>query len=361
MQKIRKDAFTESQKFLEHNRNTTQLKAKQQAVDIIIQALERYATDVVNEKTTTVIEIPSEDMKGRIIGKEGRNIRAFEKYAGVDLIVDETPGIVTVSCFDPIRREIAFQALQKLLIDGRIQPVRIEDVLLETKAMIDDIIIQTGSEVVKELNIFDINNRLVKLIGRLKYRTSFNQNVLAHSIEVAKLAGTIAAELGLETSIAVRSGLLHDIGKALDFEREGSHVTLGVEIANDNNESEAVVNAIAAHHGDAKPTSPYSFIVMIADTLSAARPGARSDTLANFLERMRELEDLCKSVDGVNNAYVFKSGRQIQVMVDPQKVDDNRSNAIAAEISDSIKSNKKIPGDITVTVIREYKTKQKII
>ena len=358
---IKKTATQEGEMFLRNHKAKLELNAKKLATEIMLQAMETYAAETVASSTTTIVEIPSDNIKGYIIGKDGRNIKALEKYAGVDIIVDESPGIVSVSSFDPIRREIAVQTLQKLIIDGRIQPVRIEDTINKTRVELEKIIYETGQQVVADLDLIPTSQRLIKLIGRLKYRTSFNQNVLNHSIEVAKIASKIAHELNLDGKIAMRAGLLHDIGKAVDFEAEGSHVTLGTQIALENKEDPIVVNAIASHHGDEPADNPYSFIVAVADTLSAARPGARFNHLENFLERMKELEEICQSVPGVQTAYVLQSGRRIQVMVDPVKTDDIQCNIIAQEIKNKIKKQKKVPGDIIVTVIREVRRTAKII
>ncbi|MFW4371307.1 MAG: ribonuclease Y [Spiroplasma sp. hy2] len=347
--------------FLRNAENTAKINAKQTAINIITTAIERYAAKVVAEKTTTSIYLEDDNMKGRIIGKDGRNIRTFEIAAGVDLIIDDTPNVVQISSFNPIRREIAKKTLEKLLLDGRIQPTRIEETIKLEQEEIEMTILEAGKEIAAELAIDNLDIELIRHLGILKYRTSYGQNVLLHSVEVAKLAAIMASELGLDSAIAMRAGLLHDIGKAVDFENEGSHVTLGVQIATKCNEHPIIINAIASHHGEVPVTNPYSILVSAADTLSAARPGSRNNTVENYIARMNELEKICQTVHGVQSAYVLQAGRQIRVIVNPIINDDARTHKIALDIKEKIKQAKAIPGDIFITVIRELRVTETVI
>jgi ribonuclease Y len=299
------------------------------------------------------VKIEEDELKGRIIGKEGRNIRAFEQYGGVDIIIDDTPNLVQVSSFNPIRREIAVRALKKLIEDKRIQPARIEQELIIQEQIMDDNILEIGHSVVDELKINDMAPELIYLIGKLKFRTSYSQNVLAHSIEVAKLSGEIANELNLDSNLAIRAGLLHDIGKAIDFEQGGNHVLLGTNVAMKYGENALVVNAIAAHHEDEPKTSIYAEIVAIADGISASRPGARNNLLEDFLKRMNEIERICNEVPGVVKTYALQSGRQIRVIVNPTDVSDYDLIKLTEALKEKIRTNVIIPGDVTLTVIRE--------
>ncbi|WP_031542984.1 ribonuclease Y [Mesoplasma photuris] len=328
-------------------------RAKEISNNIIIEAMQKYATDIVNEKTSNIVKLPNDEMKGRVIGKDGRNIKAFEQYGGVDILVDETPGVVTISSFNPIRREIATRVLEKLIKDGRIQPVKIESELEIEAKELEATIIEKGYETIRELNINDMDIEMVKLVGKLKYRTSYGQSVLLHSIEVAKIAGSIAAELGLDVKEAVRAGLLHDIGKAVDFEEEGSHVLLGKKVAKRYGESDIVINTIASHHEDEPKNSEIAAIVAIADSISASRPGARNNTISDFISRMKEIEKICNEIPGVNQSYALQSGRQIRVIVDPIEVSDAELMNIVKRVEKGIVDNVIIPGEITITVIRE--------
>lgn len=332
----------------------TNLKIKKIAENIISNAIEKYAPVVVADKTLSILKIDDDEIKGRIIGKEGRNIRAFEKYSGVDLLINDTPGIIRLSSFNSKRREIAKIALQKLIDSKKIQIQKIESFLKDAKKEFEDKVIEEGEKVIDELNISNVNPKMCNYLGLLNYRTSYGQNVLEHSIEVGKISALIASELCLDSSIALRAGLFHDIGKSIDQENEGSHVTIGVEIAKKYNESNYVINAIESHHGDVEPTSVYSVLVSAADTISAARPGARNNTIENFIQRMRKIEEICNSIDGVVQCYAFQSGREIQVIVDSKKIDDYGIYKISKEIKSKILSaDLIIAGNITVSVIRE--------
>ena len=328
------------------------------AQELLAQAMAKYAQDTTIERTVSVVALPNDEMKGRIIGREGRNIRTLETLLGVDLIIDDTPEVITVSCFNPIRREIARMALENLIKDGRIQPGRIEEIVEKCKQEVEETIHKTGQDVAFKLGLPRISKELLDLVGRLKYRTSYGQNALEHSIEVAYLAGTMAAELGLDQNLAKRAGLLHDIGKAVDFEIDGSHVEIGSRLAKKYGEGDVVINAIESHHGDVPAKYIISHLVQAADTLSAARPGARSEMLENYIQRIEKLEEICKTYDCVNQAYAMQSGRELRVMVVPEKIDDIGAFKLAREIKDRIENEMTYPGQIKVSVIREVRASE---
>lgn len=334
----------------------TKEESEQKAREIISLAIQRCAADHVAEATISVVPLPNDEMKGRIIGREGRNIRSIETLTGVDLIIDDTPEAITLSSFDPIRREIARIALEKLISDGRIHPAKIEEIVNKARREIEATIKSEGQRAVIESGINSINPELIKLLGRLKYRTSYGQNVLNHSLEVSYLSAMIASELGLDPTLARRAGLLHDIGKAIDHEVEGSHIDIGVEIAKKYKENEAVIHAIQAHHGDVEAKTIIACIVQAADAISAARPGARRENLENYIKRLEKLENIASSFNGVERCFAIQAGREIRVMVKPEIVDDEHMIPLARDICKKIESELEYPGQIKVNMIRESRT-----
>ena len=332
-----------------------QEEAKEKSRMIILQAIQRYAAEQTADHTVSTITIPSDDMKGRVIGREGRNIRSFEKATGVDVIIDDTPGVVVVSCFDPVRREVARLSLERLVSDGRIHPARIEEVVAQVSKEMEEELLRLGREAAQEANL-NVPKPIIPMLGRLGFRTSYGQNVLKHSLEVAYIAQVIADELGLDGNLARRCGLLHDIGKAMDHEAEGGHPQLGKDFLKRFNEPEAVLNAAEAHHGDLPATTPYTAIVMSADAISASRPGARRESLERYIKRLQELEELAKGFEGVRQAYAIQAGREVRVIVDAKAVDDKISFKIARDIAKKIENDLNYPGEIKVTLIREVRS-----
>ncbi len=344
--------YEQAQKLLELEAEFKE-EADKKAKNIISLAIARCAADHVSEATISVVPLPNDEMKGRIIGREGRNVRAIENLTGVELIIDDTPEAITISGFDPIRREVARLALEKLISDGRIHPTRIEESVEKAKREVEASVKQAGEKATFETGIHSLNVELVKLLGRLKYRTSYGQNVLTHSIEVAELAGVMAAELGADVTLAKRAGLLHDIGKALTAEIEGSHVQIGVDVAKKYKESKEILHAIEAHHGDVEPHSIIAVIVQAADAISAARPGARRENLENYIKRLEKLEEIASGFDGVEKTFAIQAGREIRIMVKPELINDERMALVARDIVKKIESELEYPGQIKVNLIRE--------
>ncbi len=328
-------------------------EADEKAQEILSQAIQRCASDVVSETTVSSVPLPSDEMKGRLIGREGRNIRALEQATGVDLIIDDTPEAVTLSSFDPVRREVARLALTKLILDGRIHPARIEEVVAKTKEEVDATIYSAGEQAAYQVGVHGLRPELIRLLGRLKYRTSYGQNVLGHSVEVAHLAGMIASELGANVAIAKKAGLLHDIGKAVDSEVEGTHAAIGADLVKQWDKSSEVVQGIAEHHGEAGTTSMWGFIISAADAISGARPGVRRESLENYLKRLKALEDIADGFKGVEKSFAIQAGREIRILVKPEEVDDLGSVRLARDIVKKIEEGMQYPGQIKVTVLRE--------
>lgn len=353
LQNTEKEVRHEASIMIKEIESKAKEEADKKAKNIITNAIQRCAADSVAESTVSTVALPNDEMKGRIIGREGRNIRAIETLTGVDLIIDDTPEAVILSGFDPVRREIARVALEKLVVDGRIHPARIEEMVEKAEKEVNQIIKDAGDQAAFECGIHNLHPELIKILGRLKYRTSYGQNVLIHSIEVSHLAGLMAGELGLDIKLAKRAGLLHDIGKALDHEQEGTHVDIGVEILRKYKESEAVINAVAAHHGDYEPKTMEAVLVAAADALSAARPGARRETLDAYIKRLEKLEDIANTTPGVEKSFAIQAGREIRIIAKPDEVSDDEIAFLAREISKKIESELEYPGQIKVNVVRE--------
>jgi len=351
LEKAKQDAAREVKEIKDHARQA----ANREAREIIIQAIQRTAADHSTETTVSVVNLPSDEMKGRIIGREGRNIRSFEQATGVEVIVDDTPEAVVLSGFDPFRREIAKMSLERLVSDGRIHPARIEEVVRKTTEEMEENLVEIGEKALFEAGAGDANIEIKKLLGKLKYRTSYGQNNLQHAIEVSYLSGLMAVQLGLDGNLAKRAGLLHDLGKAIDRYTEGTHTQIGAEIAKKHGEHAVVVNAIASHHEDVEPISPISILVKAADAISGSRPGARRETLETYVKRLESLEHIARSFSGVGSAYAIQAGREIRVMVEHEKIDDATAEQLSTDIAEKIQSEMEYPGQIKVTVIREYR------
>ena len=358
MKRVEEEMAKEITEYCKEEERKAKLEANEKAKQLIVNSMERYADDVVGEQTVSTIILPNDDMKGRLIGREGRNIRTIESVTGVDLIIDDTPEAIVISSFDPLRREIAKISIETLIKDGRIHPSRIEEVYEKVSKDMYNKITEIGNDTIYKLGISKMDPELINLVGKLKFRTSYGQNALKHSMEVAELSGLLASELGENINLAKRAGLLHDIGKSIDSEIEGSHVEIGKEIAKKYHEDDVVVNSIASHHGDEEQKSIIAVLVQIADTLSAARPGARSDSLENYIKRVQQLEEIGTSFAGVEKAYAMQAGREVRVIVKPDEIDDTKSYKIARDLKEKIESEMQYPGTIKITVIRETRASE---
>jgi len=353
LENVKKDTVHESAKLIKEAEEKVKSESKKIATEILATTIQRYAADQVAENTVSVVTLPNDEMKGRIIGREGRNIRAFEQLAGVDLIIDDTPEAVVISSFEPVRREIAKVALERLIQDGRINPSRIEETLQKSEEEIEQRMIEDGEISTEAAGVHNLHPQLVKLVGKMKYRTSYGQNIMKHSVEVANIAGMLAEEIGADAQIARRGGLLHDIGKAIDHELEGTHVQLGVDVATRYGENKYVVNAIQSHHGEIEPNCVESILVQTADAISAARPGARRESLENYIKRLESLEAIANSYNGIEKSFALQAGRELRIMVKPDKISDDEMIVVAREIAKKVEDELEYPGEIKVNVLRE--------
>lgn len=358
LKKTEEEMTYELETFIKESENKAKLEADKKAKSLLVSSMQKYANDVTNETAVTVVSLPNDEMKGRLIGREGRNIRTIEAVTGVDLIIDDTPEAIVLSSFDPLRREIARITIETLIKDGRIHPSRIEELYDKTVKEMNNQIREYGESALYELGITKMEPELIEIIGKLYFRTSYGQNALQHSMEVAHLAGIMASELGENVSLAKRAGLLHDIGKAVDFEMEGSHVEIGIDLAKKYKEDDVVINSIASHHGDTEATSIIANLIEIADILSASRPGARNDSLENYIKRLEQLEKIANSFDGIEKSYAMQAGRELRIIVKPDEVDEVRTHKIARDIKTRIESEMQYPGTVKVTVIRETRAQE---
>ena len=358
MKKVEEDISNEITAYIKDREDEAKLMADKNAQEVLVLSMQKYAADVVNEQTVSTIELPNNEMKGRIIGREGRNIRTIEAITGVDLIIDDTPEAIVISSFDPLRREIAKITIETLIKDGRIHPTRVEELYDKTVREMKSKILEYGNNALFKLGLPKLDNELMEIIGKLHFRTSYGQNALVHSMEVAELSGIMAAELGQNVNLAKRAGFLHDIGKAVDHELEGSHVQIGMDLAKKFKENDVVLNSIASHHGDCEATSVISVIVQIADTLSASRPGARNDSLENYIKRLEQLETIANEVKGIDKSFAVQAGRELRVLVKPEEIDDLTAHKVAREIKERIENEMQYPGTVKVTVIRETRAEE---
>ena len=358
MNRVESEMEKEIAEYIRDEEAKAKLEANEKAKNLIVNSMERYADDVVGVQTVSTIELPNDEMKGRLIGREGRNIRTIESVTGVDLIIDDTPEVIVISSFDPLRREIAKITIETLIKDGRIHPARIEEIYDKTCKDVNSRITEIGNKTITDLGITKMDPELINLIGKLNFRTSYGQNALKHSVEVANLCGLMASELGENVTLAKRAGLLHDIGKAIDFEIEGSHVEIGEQIAKKYHENEIVIDGIASHHGGKESESVIAVLVSVADSLSAARPGARNDSLENYIKRLEQLEEIGNSFEGVEKTFAMQAGREVRVMVKPDEIDDLTSYKIARDMKEKIESEMQYPGTIKITVIRETRAQE---
>lgn len=350
---VKKETIHETAKLIKESEEKVKAESKKIATEILATTIQRYAADQVAENTVSVVTLPNDEMKGRIIGREGRNIRAFEQFSGVDLIIDDTPEAVVVSSFEPVRREVAKVALERLIQDGRINPSRIEEMLQKAEDEVEQRIMEDGEQAVEAAGVRNLHPQLVRLVGKMKFRTSYGQNIMKHSVEVAQLAGMLAEEIGADAQVARRGGLLHDVGKAIDQEMEGTHVELGIEVATRYGENKYVINAIQSHHGEVEPNCVESILVQTADAISAARPGARRESLENYIKRLENLESIANSFDGIEKSFALQAGRELRIMVKPEKITDDEMIVIAREIAKRIEEELEYPGEIKVNVLRE--------
>ena len=353
MARLEDDMKTEMANYIVDAQAKAKFEVDKKAKQMLVGAIQRCAADHTSEATVSVVNLPSDDMKGRIIGREGRNIKSIETLTGIDIIIDDTPDVIVLSSFDPIRREVARLAIERLIADGRIHPGKIEEMIEKAKVEVANTVKEEGERALYETGVINLHPDLIQLLGKLRYRTSYGQNVLNHSIEVAHIAGLLASELGLDVALAKRAGLLHDIGKSVDHEAEGTHVELGVEILKKYKESDAVINAVAAHHGDCEPTTMEAVLIQAADAVSASRPGARRETVDTYIKRLQKLEEICDGYKGVDKSYAIQAGREVRIIVKPEQIDDSAATIMARNIAKQIEAEMNYPGQIKVNVIRE--------